>query len=124
MRLDGYWIRAGSIFSGLNLILSFSALDLAAASGASPRCDFIGPVRSVRTGDSTSLTWTTSRELGIVGFDLLQRTRDGNLFTPVNTSLIAASNSPPGAVYNLPVPANLAASGVRIVIRVWSEDEL
>jgi hypothetical protein len=122
MRLVGYWIRAGSILSGLSLILCFSAFDLAAASGASPRCDFIGPIRSVQSGDSTSLTWTTSRELGVVGFDVLQRTRDGNPFTPVNTSLIAASNSPSGAVYNLPVPASLAAAGVRIVIRVWAED--
>jgi hypothetical protein len=76
----------------------------------------MGPLRPGGTRAAPTLDWSTTRELGVVGFDLRQGGKN------INVALIAASNSPAGASYSLPVSAGLATSVTPLVLRVWAED--
>lgn len=94
----------------------------AAMPSAADRCEMVGPLESGGEGDRSVVSWSTSRELGVVGFDLLKRKDLREPWIAVNTALIAASNSPAGASYSILLPTDPAAATSEWIVRVWTED--
>ncbi|KAB2654452.1 MAG: hypothetical protein DVB31_16670 [Verrucomicrobia bacterium] len=88
----------------------------------SARCELGGSLGLGVVQGVPVLTWATTRELGVVGFDLFAVDAMGGPGGSLNPALVAASNSPAGASYGMPISARWTDTNARVVVRVWAED--
>ena len=117
------WFFCGIVSSIVAMATGWGApLVAAPAIPASARCELLGPLTAGWRDGAWVLGWSTSRELGVVGFDLLKRAESREGWTPVNTALIAASNSPAGASYTLILSEAVTTPADEWVVRIWTED--